>query len=203
MRDADGILIHKSRSYDLLAGRFVRRSDAPILQLAEIGPGDHVLDVGTGPGYLARAAAARVGPSGRAVGLDASPEMVARATQLAARDSSSAAFVEARAQEMPFEDAAFDAVVSRLAMHHLPGGIKGRAIAEATRVLRPGGRLVVADLATSTLAGMLHDFVRRAPDPSSKPAAELTELVDRAGLGEVATGRIGWLMYVKAKKPRG
>lgn len=197
----EGILIHKSRVYDMLAGPFVRRSDTPILNVAEVSAGDSVLDIGTGPGYLARAAALRVGPTGRGVGLDASAEMIARATDRAARDKSGATFVHAGAQEMPFEDGEFDAVVSRLAMHHLPGDIKGLAITEVARVLKPGGRMVLADLASSTTAGMLHDLVSHKPDSSGDKANELTALAATAGLVDVTTGRVGWLMYVKARKP--
>ncbi len=86
-------------------------------------------------------------------------------------------------------------------MHHLPGDIKGRAITEVARVLKPGGRMVLADLASSTTAGMLHDLVRHEPDSSGDKANELTALAATAGLVDVTTGRVGWLMYVKARKP--
>ena len=58
--DIAGSVIHASRSYDAFAW-FIRRTDGPILDLAEVRAGDRVLDIGTGPSYLARAAAERVG----------------------------------------------------------------------------------------------------------------------------------------------
>ena len=200
--DTQGVLIHGSRAYDILFSRFIRRTDTPILDLAEVSPGDSVLDVGTGPGYLARAAAERVGPAGRAVGLDASPEMVSRATELAARESSTATFVKAGAQHMQFDDSTFDVVVSRLAMHHLPGDIKDLSLAEMARVLKPGGRLVLADVAAHSLAGMLHGFVRRVHGAPREESNPLAELVRRAGFEGVTTGPVGMLMYVSGRATR-
>ena len=118
------IVIHRSGFYDFFAGRFVRRSDGAILARAGVGPGDRVLDVGTGPGYLALAASRLVGPEGAAVGIDASPEMIDRARMLAARAGARAEYQVASAESLPFEDGSFDVAVSRLVLHHLPGDLK-------------------------------------------------------------------------------
>ncbi len=196
----EGFLIHWSCGYDLFVGPLVRRTDKPILALAEIRAGDAVLDVGTGPGFLARTAAGMVGPAGRAVGLDASPEMVDRATQVAKRKGLSATFVLAGAQKMPFDDAEFDAAVSRLAMHHIPT-MRKEAIAEIHRVLRPGGRVVIADLASHSTGGLVHDLVGRAHGRSGQVAGEIEGLIRAAGFADIETGRLGLLAYVKAHKP--
>lgn len=197
--DTEGFLIHWSRGYDIFVGPLVRRTDKPILALAEVKTGDAVLDVGTGPGFLARTAAGMVGPTGRAVGLDASPEMVERATQVAERKGLNATFVLAGAQRMPFGDAEFDVVVSRLAMHHIPT-MREAAIAEIHRVLKPGGRVVIADLASHSTGGLLHDLVRQTHDRSGEIAGEIEGLVAGAGFVDIGTGRLGILAYVKARK---
>jgi ubiquinone/menaquinone biosynthesis C-methylase UbiE len=195
-----GFVLHSGRLYDLLA-RFIRKTDAPILDLAELRSGDALLDVGTGPGYLARAAAPRVGESGRAVGLDASPEMIAQARKRATQEASSAEFVEAEAQTMPFADGEFGVVVSRLAMHHLPGEAREQALAEMSRVLRPGGRLVLVDMLAPSPLRLLHDMVRGSPSGSLGGEGGLFAAVRRAGFTDATTGPVGWLSYVKAKKP--
>lgn len=195
----EGLVIHTSRLYDTFAW-FIRKTDKPILDLAEVSSGDRVLDIGTGPGYLARAAAARVGPDGRAVGLDASPEMVERAQAHALAEGQGATFVLAGAQKMPFENGSFDVVVSRLAMHHIPADVKGDAMDEIARVLAPGGRMVLTDLKAQTLGGLLHDAVRHLHGAGPVERDSLQGLADPALYGDVTTGRIGLLSYVKARK---
>ncbi len=198
--DTEGLLVHSSVPYDILLGRLIRRTDAPIMALAEVGPGDRVLDVATGPGYLARSAARIVGPTGSTVGIDAAPEMIARATEFAASESSSATFVLAGAQRLPFDDESFDVVVSRLAMHHLPGDIKNRALAEIHRVLAPGGRVLIADMATHSLIELLHDVIGRGSSRVNDTDNPLVDLVRQVGFDTLTVGSIGILRYVKAAK---
>jgi demethylmenaquinone methyltransferase/2-methoxy-6-polyprenyl-1,4-benzoquinol methylase len=111
------------------------------LAAADLRPGERVLDVATGTGKLARGAAALVG-DGAVTGLDASPRMLARAR--AARPSG-IRWVEADAMAMPFEDASFDAVTIGFGLRNLPDTDAG--LREMARVLRPGGRLVVLEIA--------------------------------------------------------
>ncbi|MRR10971.1 methyltransferase domain-containing protein, partial [bacterium] len=168
---------------------------------AEVRPGDRVLDIGTGPGYLARAAAQRVGSTGRAVGLDASPEMIKQATTRAAHEGSTAEFVLAGAQDMPFEDSSFDVVVSRLALHHIPGGLKSRAVEEIARVLAPGGRVVLVDLEAQTLGALLHAAIRRlhGAEPLTDDGG-LTRILGTEHFAGHDTGRVSFLTYVKARR---
>lgn len=196
----EGVLVRSSRAYDILLGRVIRRTDSRILDLAQVGPGDRVLDVGTGPGYLARAAAARVGAAGRAVGIDASPEMIARAREVAGREASPVEFTQAGAQRLPFADGSFDAAVTRLVMHHLPGDLKERALAEIVRVLKPGGRLVIADLSSHSWVERLHNAIGRAHDRGGDADNPLAELVREVGFEDVTSGGLGWLMYVKGQR---
>jgi ubiquinone/menaquinone biosynthesis C-methylase UbiE len=200
--EGSSIVIHRSGFYDFFAGRFVRRSDGAILARAGVGPGDRVLDVGTGPGYLALAASRLVGPEGRAVGIDASPEMIDRARMLAARDGARAEYEVASAEALPFEDGSFDVAVSRLVLHHLPGDLKLRALREVRRVLRPGGRLLVTDMASHAAIGVHHlaaHVLGTHPDPEDA----LERLVWEAGFRQITSGRLmhGMLLGVAARSP--
>jgi SAM-dependent methyltransferase len=110
--------------------------------LLELGPGDRVLDVACGPGNFTRVFGRTVGPTGLAVGVDASRTMLARA----ARDTppsatASVCFVRADAQRLPFRDAGFDAVCCFAALHLLSDPLAG--LDDMTRVLAPGGRIAL------------------------------------------------------------
>jgi len=102
-----------------------------------------VLDIGSGTGTLLAALAARH-PAAHLAGLDADGRMLARArTKLDAAPR--VLLLQAYAQALPFRSAAFDVVVSTLIFHHLPTPVKRMALAEVRRVLKPGGRFLLAD----------------------------------------------------------
>ncbi len=113
--------------------------------LAGIRSGEHVLDVGCGTGTLALEAARRVGSAGRVVGIDPSAEQIGRARAKAAGCHLPVSFQVAVIEQLTFPDETFDVVLSTLMMHHLPDALKRRGLAEIARVLKPGGRLVIAD----------------------------------------------------------
>jgi ubiquinone/menaquinone biosynthesis C-methylase UbiE len=113
--------------------------------LAGMQPGDAVLDVGCGTGTLAMEVARRVGRAGRVAGVDPGIEQIARARAKAARRHVPIEFQVGVIEQLPFPDQTFDVVFSTLMMHHLPASLQRQGLAEIARVLKPGGRLVIAD----------------------------------------------------------
>jgi arsenite methyltransferase len=115
-----------------------------IREALALRPGERVLDVGSGPGFLTSEMALEVGPEGRVHGVDASESMLALARRR--ERAAAAAPVElyvADALELPFADASLDAVVSTQVLEYVDD--VPAALAEARRVLRPSGRLLVLD----------------------------------------------------------
>lgn len=170
--------------------------------LASLRPGDVVLDLGSGAGFDALIAAQRVGAGGRVIGVDMTPEMVAKARTNAEKVGlSNVDFRLGTIEELPVESAAVDVVISNCVINLSPD--KPRVFAEAFRVLRPGGRLMISDIVTlgaipesvrssvaayiSCVAGvspkddyvrMLHDAgFERVAIVGEKPAAPLLGMV--------------------------
>jgi arsenite methyltransferase len=119
--------------------------------LGTVDRGETVLDIGSGGGLDSLVAARMVGSGGKVVGLDLSPEMIARAYEnLKQTDLTNVAFQEFSGEEIPFPDGSFDVVISNGVFNLIPG--KGRMLREVCRVLKPNGRLLVADqVLTGTL----------------------------------------------------
>jgi ubiquinone/menaquinone biosynthesis C-methylase UbiE len=145
-----GLIIHAARRYDLRVWWMTRGREqafrAEQLDIAGVGDGQAVLDVGCGTGTLAIAAARRVGPPGSVIGVDPSPEMVARATSKARRAGVAVTFLLGAAQALPVADGAVDVVLCTLVLHQLPGDALHGAFAEFRRVLRRAGRLLIVDI---------------------------------------------------------
>lgn len=125
----------------------VRKLRQKTLELARIHPGEMVLDVGCGTGTLLMDVARRVGTAGRVVGIDPAHQQIIRARAKAARRNVPIEFQIGVIEHLTFPDQTFDVVFSTLMMHHLPPPLKRQGLTEIARVLKPGGRLVIADFA--------------------------------------------------------
>jgi ubiquinone/menaquinone biosynthesis C-methylase UbiE len=199
-----GVLRHP-RAYDLLAAVFFggrgRRIYERLASLSGARPGDLVVDVGCGTGYLTRIMAGSVAPGGSAVGVDASPEMTAYARRITTLQNCS--FSEGTAEALDAADGSQDIVVTSLMIHHLPEAMRPQAIREMYRVLRPGGRLLVAEfrLATNRL-GRLVAGPHMSPAMRNNPVHVLESMIRDAGFDGIRSGDVRpWIRYVQAVKP--
>jgi ubiquinone/menaquinone biosynthesis C-methylase UbiE len=202
--DAPGAIRH-ARAYEVFstvvfAGRR-RRIFGRVVALAGISAGDRVLDVGCGPGYLTALAAEAASPGGNAVGVDVSESMIEQALHLRGADNCS--FRVGRAEALDAADGSFDVVVSSLAVHHIPEEVRAAAFAEMHRVLRPGGRVVVADFRPPRghlgrrLVGASAGSVMR-----DNPVERIAPMIAEAGFTDVAVSRVGSLLHcVRAVRP--
>ena len=153
-----------------------------LLDTAQVTSGTRLLDIACGPGILSAA----IAKSARdVVAFDLTPEMLKKATQRCSEAGlANVSFREGNAAELPFADAAFDAVVTRLSVHHFDR--PGRVMSEIFRVLRPGGRFVIADVISSEqpAEAELQNAIEILRDPSHVrmlPGSELTSLIKDAG----------------------
>lgn len=189
-----GLVLHgTARFYDLLAWLFMRGREGAfrkkIVDLARLQAGESVLDVGCGTGTLAIAAKQRVGPTGNVYGIDASPEMIARAGKKARKAGVDIVFKNAVVEALPFPDKSFDAVLSTLMLHHLPREAREQCAREIRRVLKPGGRVLAIDFATSgKKKGLLAHLHRRH---GSVKLHEIIGALSQAGLSIVESGAVG------------
>jgi ubiquinone/menaquinone biosynthesis C-methylase UbiE len=172
-------------------GRVYRR----IVELSGTAPGNRVLDVGCGSGYLVRLLAAAAGPSGSVTGLDPSAAAVAHGRR---RGPSGTSFAVGVAQDLSaFADGTFDVVTSTLALHHVPARKRQDAFREMYRVTRPGGRLLLADFDQSRRTPRLHAGAARMRHAAAT-VGPLDDLAAAAGYQVAELGTLPLLRYVVA-----
>jgi SAM-dependent methyltransferase len=113
--------------------------------IGQIRPGERVVDVGCGAGIDSLIAARMVGPTGRVIGVDMTPAMLAKARRSAAEAQlSNVEFLEGFAESLPIPDGWADVVISNGVLNLMPD--KAAALKEMARVLKPGGRLQIGDI---------------------------------------------------------
>lgn len=134
--------------YDLVARLAMRERHLKgrVIDLARLAPGRRLLDLGCGTGTLVLLARRRH-PRVTVIGVDGDPTILGIARRKVQRAGIPLQLDEGMAYALPYTDESFDAVVSTLAFHHLTPDQQERTLAEVRRVLRPGGRLVIADFA--------------------------------------------------------
>lgn len=115
-----------------------------IVEAADVQTGQRVLDVSCGTGTLAGYLASCAGPGGQVTGVDLSEEMLMEARRK--HKAPNIEFIQANAENLPFEDSSFDRVTISLAIHEMNREGRRNALAEMRRVLKPGGLALVADM---------------------------------------------------------
>src|SRR5688572_951586 len=155
--------------------------------LAELRPGERVLDLGSGGGIDVLLSARRVGPEGFAYGLDMTDDMLALAEQNRQKaGAENAAFLKGEIEAIPLPDAAVDVIISNCVINL--SADKGQVLREAFRVLRPGGRFAVSDV---VVQGELPDELRTDMEAwvgcvaGALEDGEYRRLLAEAGFGDV------------------
>jgi ubiquinone/menaquinone biosynthesis C-methylase UbiE len=197
-------LIRRARQYEAaVSAAFLsrrRRVFDELVRHAGVRPGDRVLDVGCGTGYFAARAARVAGPTGRVVGIDPSPPVIRYAARHAPPGCT---FHVASAQQLPYPDHSFDVVISSVALHHIAGPGRPTALTQMRRVLRPGGRLLIAEFRAprGAVAGHLTGLLA-GPAMQHNPIDEYADLIVQAGFTLTGRGDCRPLLtYLGAGRP--
>ncbi len=155
--------------------------------LAELKPGEVVLDLGSGGGIDVLLSARRVGPTGKAYGLDMTDEMLALAEENKRKSGlTNVEFLKGEIESIPLPDGSVDVIVSNCVINL--SADKDRVLREAFRVLKPGGRLAVSDVVTR---GEMPEEVRRSVElwvgciAGALEEGEYRDKLARAGFGSI------------------
>jgi SAM-dependent methyltransferase len=163
--------------------------------LAELQPGDVVLDLGSGGGIDVLLSARRVGPTGKAYGLDMTDEMLALARENAAKSGlTNVEFLKGEIEHIPLPDSSVDVIVSNCVINLSPD--KQQVLKEAFRVLKPGGRFAVSDV---VVRGEVPEAIRKNIElwvgcvAGAMEEQEYIQKLERAGFTEI--GVEPWRVY--------
>ena len=183
-----------------------RRLRSLTVDQALLKPGESILDVGCGTGAVTIPAKMKVGNKGSAAGIDPAPEMISVARQKAKQAGLDIDFRVGVIESLPFSDATFDVVTSSLMMHHLTGRLRVKGLAEIWRILKPGGRILIADMRRPTGSAFKKFFtsvVLHHGHVVEFGLQDLPALLKEAGFEEVEQLDTHFLTigFVRAKKP--
>lgn len=186
----------------------IGRHHETLVRQAAIRPGARVLEIGCGTGNLTLAAAARH-PDATFIGLDPDRDALGRARAKAGRRGLEAQFRHGFAEDLPFRDGSFDRVLSAMMFHHLGDAEKRAALAEARRVLVPGGSLHLLDVGgpVTESDGLVARLLLRNPMLHDNVGDRIPSLMTASGLvdaTEVAYHRsrlLGRLTFVRTAAP--
>lgn len=204
-----GIVLSGLFRYNLFTTAFFLGRQARLLaefaDRAGVREGEDALDIGCGPGRLVRVLGQRVGERGSVTGVDPSAEAIEHNSR---RDPSHR-YLRSTAQQLMLPDAAFDVVTCTFVMHHIPERHREEALAEMWRVLRPGGRLLLADAHPSDRVQAvfaLSDRVRRKEGRTfdATDVRRYSDTLDEIGFGGTAFAVTGYntacLLAVKPER---
>jgi ubiquinone/menaquinone biosynthesis C-methylase UbiE len=155
------------------------------VNLAQVKPGECILEVGCGTGTLTLAAKRQAGPTGKAFGIDVIPGMIELSQRKAAQAHEEVAFQLGSMDDIPFPANQFDVVLCSFMIFHMSEMVRRKGIAEIYRVLKPHGRLLVLDLAlppqplSRTIAKML------LGDMLQHDLQELRPVMEAAGFSDI------------------
>lgn len=201
--DAEGRMGAWAPYYDVVMKVITRGRERTLrertVELAGIRPGDRVLEVGCGTGALTLAAQTQAGQLGVVHGIDAAPEMVAAARRKAARAAVPVSFQVGEMERLPFPDDEFDVVLCSFMIFHPTDHERRKGLVEMRRVLKPGGRLLVVDMARPTglaqrgMVAILFGHMLR------HEVEELVPEMSAAGFDEIETGPTAFPMVSFAR----
>jgi len=174
--------------YDPLQRLFgTERARVALVEQAAIADGHRVLDIGCGTGSLSLAIA-RLRPGAQVTGLDPDAKALARAERKAAHEGLVVRFDRGFGDDLPYPNASFDRVVSSLMLHHLTPDEKRKTLAEARRVLVPGGELHVVDFGgeQERADGFIARWLHHADHLRDNFGGRLAVLMKEAGFSQAA-----------------